>query len=92
MTDRATDPSPAAPPAADAAKAAMPDDDVPPDLFHSETYEGKDDDAGDEVDDGPVKPGFSLDDVANRSLPGSWCQKNDASASPSSWARCCSTA
>ena len=65
---------PAAPPA-DTAKAAMPDDDVPPDLFHSETYEGKDDDAGDEVDDGPVKPGFSLDDVANMSLPGSSVSK-----------------
>ena len=50
----------------------MPDDDVPPDLFHSETYEGKDDDA---VDDGPVKPGFSLDDVANMSLPGSSVSK-----------------
>ncbi|WP_428567909.1 MAG: DUF3426 domain-containing protein [Solidesulfovibrio sp. DCME] len=71
--------APAAPTAAPkpAPGASMPDDDVPPDLFHSETYEGpaggKDDD---EADDTPFKPGFSLDDVADIPLPGSAASKD----------------
>lgn len=66
-----TPPGPADEPAAPPRARAV-EDDVPPDLFHSETYEGP---AGDgeseDRDDRPVKPGFSLDDVANLPLPGS---------------------
>lgn len=57
------------------AGAVPSDDDAPPDLFHSEAYEGP---AGDDLDDdrddraaAPVRPGFSLDDVADIPLPGS---------------------
>ncbi len=64
----------AAPEVPAAPRASMPDDDVPPDLFHSETYEDKGG-ADDDRDTGPVKPGFSLDDVANLSLPGSSVSK-----------------
>jgi predicted Zn finger-like uncharacterized protein len=70
-----TPPGPAtAPPAAPRARAV--EDDVPPDLFHSETYEGTAPAGEDEDrDDRPVKPGFSLDDVANLPLPGSGVSK-----------------
>lgn len=78
MAETPAAPERAAPRAApqSAPGASLPDDDVPPDLFHSETYEGpvggQDED---ELDDRPVKPGFSLDDVANIPLPGSSASK-----------------
>lgn len=57
--------------------ATLPDDDVPPDLFHSETYEGPDDGRDvDASDDKPVKPGFSLDDVADLPIAGSSASKD----------------
>lgn len=59
-----------------APQASLPDDDVPPDLFHSETYEGPAGAGDDEPDDAPVRPGFSLDDVANIPLPGSSASKD----------------
>jgi predicted Zn finger-like uncharacterized protein len=55
-------------------KAGRSEDDVPPDLFHSESYEGATgakDEGEDDLQSGPVKPGFSLDDVADIPLPGS---------------------
>jgi predicted Zn finger-like uncharacterized protein len=80
-------PTPASPasPYSAASTLAAPDD-VPPDLFHSQSYEktaGKEPDGFDDQDgledqddqsdqsSGPVKPGFSLDDVADIPLPGS---------------------
>jgi predicted Zn finger-like uncharacterized protein len=60
--------------------AAMPDDDIPAGLFHSESYDAapaskKGRDPEPELEDdfpgGPIKPGFSLDDVADLPLPGS---------------------
>jgi len=64
--------------------AAMPDDGVPDGLFHSESYNGasaskKKHDPEPDLDDdfpgGPVKPGFSLDDVADLSKSGSRMSK-----------------
>jgi len=64
------------------AKASLPDDE-PPDLFHSESYEApasakrhkrdvdEQEEQEEERDTGPVKPGFSLQDVADIPLPGS---------------------
>ncbi len=66
-------PAPEAAPKKAAPRAAAVEDDVPPDLFHSESYEGAAPDERD--DDRPVKPGFSLDDVANLHLPGSGVSK-----------------
>ena len=60
--------------------AAMPDDDIPAGLFHSESYDGApaskkgrepEPDLDDDFPGGPIKPGFSLDDVADLPLPGS---------------------
>ena len=47
--------------------------DIPPEFFHSEAYEAPDrDEEGDETPaNGPTRPGFSLDDVADIPLPGS---------------------
>lgn len=65
---------------ADRPGAAMPDDGVPAGLFHSESYEGApaskkrrepEPEPEDDFPGGPVKPGFSLDDVADLPLPGS---------------------
>jgi predicted Zn finger-like uncharacterized protein len=59
---------------------AIPDDGIPDGLFHSESYDTqgaarkKPEPVADDEDDfpgGPVKPGFSLDDVADLPLPGS---------------------
>ena len=59
---------------------SIPDDGVPGDLFHSESYAppaapkkqaASEPDADDDFPGGPVKPGFSLDDVADLPLPGS---------------------
>ena len=72
--------APTPPRAGAAGGAAMPDDGVPAGLFHSESYDGtatskkKRDPESDFEDDfpgGPVKPGFSLNDVADLPLPGS---------------------
>lgn len=61
---------------ATAPRASALEDEGPPDIFHSESYEGPSgDDRDDERDDGPVRPGFSLDDVANLPLPGSSVSK-----------------
>lgn len=60
--------------------ADIPDDGVPDGLFHSESYDGgasakKSRDPEPEMEDDfpgtPIKPGFSLDDVADMPLPGS---------------------
>jgi len=53
-------------------------DDAPPDLFHSESYEAPAEEEAPEedLDTGPVKPGFSLDDVADIPLPGSTVSKD----------------
>ena len=67
--------SSAAAAAAETAEATAADDDAPPDLCHSESYEGPDEDAPEAADTEPVKPGFSLDDVADLSLPGSGVSK-----------------
>lgn len=59
---------------------SIPDDGVPGDLFHSESYAPSaapkkqavpEPDLDDDFPGGPVKPGFSLDDVADLPLPGS---------------------
>ncbi|MYL82206.1 DUF3426 domain-containing protein [Desulfovibrio aerotolerans] len=59
--------------------AIMPDDGVPAGLFHSESYDGTatskkkrdpEPDVEDDFPGAPVKPGFSLDDVADLSLSG----------------------
>ncbi|MHC1789349.1 DUF3426 domain-containing protein [Solidesulfovibrio sp.] len=59
---------------------SVPDDDMPAGIFHSESYDaapsskkGRDSepDFEDDFPGGPVKPGFSLDDVADLPLPGS---------------------
>lgn len=70
-------PAPAASAASADADAGRDEDDAPPDLFHSETYEGPaEDEAAQEPDETPVKPGFSLDDVADLSLSGSAASKD----------------
>ncbi|EFL49752.1 MJ0042 family finger-like protein [Solidesulfovibrio fructosivorans JJ]] len=65
-------------PAAEERVAEAASDDVPPDLFHSESYEApaEGEEPEEEPDTGPVKPGFSLDDVADIPLPGSAVSKD----------------
>jgi len=65
---------------------ALDDDEGPPDVFHSESYEpplaatqkakAREEDPFEEPADGPVRPGFSLDDVADIPLPGSSASKD----------------
>ena len=87
----AEEPEPPAPPkpAAPDVDAFSMDDEGPSDVFHSESYEPplaptqkskakakEEDPFVDEQTDGPTRPGFSLDDVADIPLPGSSASKD----------------
>lgn len=68
--DMAAPPETAGAPAASGPTVKPAAGDAPPESFHTESYDAPEEQQASE-DDGPVRPGFSLSDVADIPLPGS---------------------